>query len=322
MTYAQKIAAQAGLVRTISFDASILTQGIGYDSGFFINSGQTNPTAAVLDTGNQASGQNSIKFIVPSQSSSGASGQIFLDFAADKGTQFGAGQTFWLQWQQKWDRYIFEHSFLDSEGMKQAIITWGDPQTCTPSSQGTCVASNNDSLTVVLQNNFQRGYPQVYNYNLDPDGHTFAWEETFGGDFKMQNAIPSPYCLYLNNGLNCLHYSDGLATGGDQVTQWATITWQFTLGALSGGAWAGSNIKQWWSWNGATARQLWDWTTDLKVTGSEKYGKLWLLPYQTNKNPSEVHNVTYTWYANPIVATSAIPLTTDEVASKPVLVMR
>jgi len=37
-----------------------------------------------------------------------------------------------------------------------------------------------------------------------------------------------------------------------------------------------------------------------------KYGKIWLLPYHTGKNPSQRHPVAYTWYDELIVSRSRI----------------
>jgi hypothetical protein len=38
-----------------------------------------------------------------------------------------------------------------------------------------------------------------------------------------------------------------------------------------------------------------------------KYGKLWLLPYNTNKDSSASHPTAYTWYDELIVSTKRIP---------------
>jgi hypothetical protein len=38
-----------------------------------------------------------------------------------------------------------------------------------------------------------------------------------------------------------------------------------------------------------------------------KYGKIWLLPYNTNKSPSQVHATAYTWYDDLIISTHRIP---------------
>jgi hypothetical protein len=38
-----------------------------------------------------------------------------------------------------------------------------------------------------------------------------------------------------------------------------------------------------------------------------KYGKLWLLTYNTNKDPSASHPTTYTWYSELIISTKRVP---------------
>ena len=68
-----------------------------------------------------------------------------------------------------------------------------------------------------------------------------------------------------------------------------------------------------------------DWNTDpviifgLRIPGTRngydlannnpeaKYGKLWLLPYNTHKNPSESYPIAYTWYDGLIVSKKRIP---------------
>jgi hypothetical protein len=38
-----------------------------------------------------------------------------------------------------------------------------------------------------------------------------------------------------------------------------------------------------------------------------KYGKLWLLPYNTGKNPAQSHATAYTWYDELIISTTRVP---------------
>ena len=38
-----------------------------------------------------------------------------------------------------------------------------------------------------------------------------------------------------------------------------------------------------------------------------KYGKIWLLPYQTHKDPTQVHPICYTWYDELIISRTKIP---------------
>jgi hypothetical protein len=43
------------------------------------------------------------------------------------------------------------------------------------------------------------------------------------------------------------------------------------------------------------------------VNPAAKYGKVWLLPYHTGKNPAQAHAVGYVWYDELIVSRTKIP---------------
>jgi len=38
-----------------------------------------------------------------------------------------------------------------------------------------------------------------------------------------------------------------------------------------------------------------------------KIGKIWLLPYHTNKDPNQTHATAHTWYDNLIISRTRIP---------------
>lgn len=320
MTYAEKVAAQAGLVINVVFEEAHLSLGVGEDLGFFINAGASNPTPAVIDASVKASGNDSVKFTIPSLSGAGSSGQLFFNFSADRLTQFGEGETFYFQGMWKFDRYLFEHIFALTSGQggwKQLILGTGDPTTCSPGAQGTCVSSHSD-LEVVIQNTNQDGFPQAYN---DDEGTSTPWATAFPpSSFKLQNAVDHGagannvrYCLYDTDFAGCIKYSDGLAAPEDQVTRWATITVKITVGTLVAGVYEDCHGEIWLSWTGETAIKLFDYTWDQPFGGAtQKYGKAWILPYHTNKDATEVHDETFMWAQNFIVATEPIPLETDE----------
>jgi hypothetical protein len=315
MTFAEKAAAQEGLVRQLAMDEAVLAGGFGDDIGYFINSGQTHPVSAVVET--EGNGDKSIKMTIPSQSSAGASGQIFANFSSNRMAQFGPGQTFFVQYMQRFDRGMFEHNFLGGGGWKQSILGAGDPATCTPSATSTCRQSHS-SIEQVIQNTFQRGVPQGYS-ELNPG--TAAWEEVFplSTDIKLQNAYAPGYCRYpLANtdpvAAQCFTYASGLASSSDQLTRWATITQRVQVGSLSLGRWVSTNIQTWWSWTGDAAVPLHNISVTLTPDPGDLFGKIWLLPYHTGKDETEVHTPTFTWYKHLMIATSPIPLTTDEVS--------
>jgi hypothetical protein len=40
--------------------------------------------------------------------------------------------------------------------------------------------------------------------------------------------------------------------------------------------------------------------------GRQRFGKIWLLPYNTKKNPGQVHPTAYTWYDEVIISRNMI----------------
>jgi hypothetical protein len=44
----------------------------------------------------------------------------------------------------------------------------------------------------------------------------------------------------------------------------------------------------------------------LRETDGLEYGKVWLLPYQSDKNASQVHADAYTWYDELIISKSRL----------------
>lgn len=329
MTFAEKIASYPGLVRYHIMDTGDPSGQAGntwgHDIASFIGATEVNPVHSVLDTGVLASGNPSLKMTVPSQSSSGASGQWTMRYSADTLTQFGAGETFNVQWMEKRSAFMCDHVYL-SDGFKHSIIGRGDSPLCDPGAPTSQYCStSSSSLKLVMQNQYNYGIPKMYN---DQDVAFEQYVAAFS-DFDLQphqGTAPAggTYCSYVAisggqyNRTNCFAYLTGLASPSDPTTRWCTMTVQVTLGAISGASFVGSNIKAWGAWTGDAAFKWLDYNTDLPANGTDKYGRIWLLPYQTNKQTSEVHDVAYVWYANVIVASGAAQptyLTTDEIAT-------
>ena len=51
---------------------------------------------------------------------------------------------------------------------------------------------------------------------------------------------------------------------------------------------------------GALQPQRWGRRSD------QRYGKIWLLPYNTGKDPAQVHPTAYTWYDELIISRNKI----------------
>ncbi len=140
------------MIKCVSFDAAADIAGTyGNNSG--ILSGDTTP---VLDTSVKASGNSSLKFTIPSNSGSDTSGSYFTNFSNDLSVQFGANEEFYIQWRQRFSPEFLNTFYQGGGGWKQVIIGTGDKP------GGTLYASCT-ALETVVQNTYQRGFPQMYN---------------------------------------------------------------------------------------------------------------------------------------------------------------
>jgi hypothetical protein len=340
MTFAEKIASYPGLVRYHIFNSGDPSgqagNTYGHDICSFIGAGEVNPNHSVLDTSVLASGNPTLRFTVLSQSSSGACGNWSMRFTSDDSIQFGAGETFNVQWQEKRSRYMFEHAYVNASGFKQSVIGKGDtPGLCDPAAPSSSVcATSSSSLKLVMQSAGAYFVPIMY----DSNSIQFAQYVSAFSDYDYQphqGTAPAggTYCSYiaLSNGsqpppnqTNCFTYSSGLVNPTDTTTQWLTNTVEVTLGTITSGVFVNSHIRTWSAWENGTPFKWIDFFTDLPADGLAKYGRIWLLVYMTGKDPTEITNVASVWYGNVIVASGAVDpayLTTTEVAAQPQLAL-
>lgn len=309
MTYDQKITHLTNLgtlVRTADFDdASWFNERDPANNYGIINNSGIPGVVPVQDGSMLASGHQSMKFTIAANQGQGNPGQFWMNFSADLATQFGEGEDVWIQWQQRYDSLTATHG-------KQVIIGSGDQAGCAVAGTPPCYGSCSD-LEVVVQGTNERDYPQMYNSCTGSASHgSFdPFEEDIGGgDFKMQNAMPSPFCLH-SNPAGCFMY---------EINEWMTFTVQLTIGARVNGEFEDSHINLWVAREGETAEQVFDWgpyNLTAGAAGSQKFGKVWLVPYNT----VETHPEDHVWYANLIIASGAIPTATDEV-TKLAMVLR
>src|SRR5262249_7142813 len=110
------------VVKCVGFDdAADIAGGWGDNSG--ILAGATTP---VLDATTRASGASSLLFTIPSSSGADTSGSYFTNFSADLSVQIGAGDTFYVQWRQRFTADFVAGDYPGGGGWKQAIIGTGD----------------------------------------------------------------------------------------------------------------------------------------------------------------------------------------------------
>jgi hypothetical protein len=289
-----------GVVRCVGFDTpSDIAGGYGDKSGIF--SGATTPQ---IDTAAKASGTGSLKFTIPSNSGADTSGSYFTNFSDDLATQFGENTELYIQWRQRFSPEFVSTGYQGGGGWKQLIIGTGDVPGKWYSS---CTA-----LELVAQNTYHRGFAQMYNSCSGSSSHGAydPFEERYGTyDFKLQNARPSPYCLYSQRQTsffpptgNCFGYFPN---------EWMTFQIGVKTGPRVGNEFADSNVRLWIAREGRAAELVMDWgpynLTAGSATENQRYGKVWLLPYNSGKSSSQSHPTAYTWYDELIISRSRIP---------------
>jgi len=293
-----------GVIRCVGFDSPADIVGkYGDNSGILV--GATRP---VLDTAIKASGESSLKFTVPSKSGADTSGSYFANFSEDLSSQFGENSEFYVQWRQRFSPEFLNTHYDGGEGWKQAIIGTGDQP-------GHLYASCTD-LEVVIQNTYQRGFARIYDScsgstshgAYDPFSQPFVtpWN---GANFKMQNAMPSPFCLYDNQGKsqlppkgNCFGYFPN---------EWMTFQVHIKMGPRMNDEFTNSFVQLWIAREGQPSRLVIDWgrynLSAGNATENQRFGKIWLLPYHTAKNASQVHASGFVWYDELIISRQRIP---------------
>jgi len=306
--------AQSGVIRCIGFDSpSDFNTGTGGTNGAYQQnfgivppSGTSDYTRAVRDTTVKASGDSSLRFTIPANSGSDVAGAFFVNFSPDLSVQFGENSEFYVQWRQRFSPELVNTKFAGGGGWKQAIIGTGDKGTALNQIYASCT-----SLETVVQNTYQRGFPQMYNSCSGSASHgPYApFEEPFGAyDFKLQNARPSPYCLYSQSSTgyfppngNCVGYV---------ANEWFTFQVRIKTGPRVGNEWVNSYVTLWIAREGKASEMVINWGPYNLSAGDpaedQKYGKVWLLPYHTGKDASVTNPTAYTWYDELVISRNKI----------------
>ena len=305
-----------GVIKCVTFDSSSDLAG-SYGNPFGILPGTS--TTPGLDSTVKASGNSSLKFTIPSQSGGNAGGAYFTNFSNDLLTQFGENSDFYIQWRQRFSpemvSIIFQAAGGGRASWKQSIIGTGDQTGCTTSSGSPPCYTSCTDLEVTTTNNTWDQFPVMYNSCSGSASHgpydgfyqpfSSPWN---GANFKLQNGMPSPYCLYDNQGSsrlpptgNCFPYV---------ANEWMTFQVHIRTGPRVNNEFANSHVDLWVAREGQAAQQVINWgpyNLTAGASGNQKFGKVWLLPYMTNKDATQAHATAYTWYDELIISTSKIP---------------
>jgi hypothetical protein len=90
-----------------------------------------------------------------------------------------------------------------------------------------------------------------------------------------------------------------------------TFQVRIKLGPRVGDEFVGSQVTLWMAREGQPSQLAIDWGP-YNLTGgpqseNQRFGKLWLLPYNTGKSSTQSHPTAYTWYDELIVSRAKIP---------------
>jgi hypothetical protein len=315
--------AASGVVKCVNFDTDTdFSVGRGGQQGAWGSRfgllpryGTTDYSRATRDTAQAASGASSLRFTIPSNSSADSSGAWFTNFSDDLSFQVSEGQEVFVQWRQRFSPEFLNTVYLASDGSraggwKMADISAGDLNTCTPGTaeSAKCPTTCWDFETVI-QNTNQRSIPQVYTNCAGP----FPYRGLTGytSNVTVQNAVG---CLYPDYATPpCIKY---------RANEWMTFQVRIKVGHWD--QWD-STIQMWVGYQGQPSVLVIDCSSTAtnpcnnginnearngwylhNSDHTYKIGKLWLLPYHTNKDPNQAHPTAYTWYDDVIISRTKI----------------
>jgi hypothetical protein len=325
---AEPSAGSAKLAADADFKARCHAQGVvrcvGFDSRSDI-AGHTDPDASgvyspEIDTSVSASGRGSMKFTVPSFSKANSSGQYWTDFSDDLSVQFDSlvngdpkskYNEFYVQWRQRFSPEMLQ-PFKGSNGWKQIIIGEGDRPGHT--------AYACTDIALVVENSQQFGMPRMYHSCGNKDDQFEQLSIGEGVDvqgasiFSPQNAAPPAGKCRLVTGFPpkippCVGY---------KANQWMTFQIRVKVGTWyedrSRHYHRDSTVQLWVAEEGKPSVPVIDFSPENKTgydlvntsMGNAKFGKVWLLPYQTNKDDDAPHDKAYTWYDELIISREKI----------------
>lgn len=218
----------------------------------------------------KASGAGSLRFEIPSNSGNDTSGSLQLSFADDLSVQFGEGDEFFVQWRQRFSNELLRTAYRGGGGWKQIIVGEGDrPGQSAPGCS---------EIEIVVQNVYQRGYPQLYHSCGIKDGQ---FEELGGGPDYVANEWMT---FMLRIKIGTWYRNDRRYRGDSTVQFWA--------------AREGRPLRL------VVNRSRYDLVNTNPAVA--KYGKVILTPYHTGKDASQRHPTAYVWYDELIVSRSRI----------------
>lgn len=281
-----------GVIRCIGFDSEDVVKP-------HLNPAWDGVYRAEVDTTTKASGDGALRFTIPTRSPANTSGNFWLDFADDDSLQFGEGQEFYIQWRQRFSPEMLETNYKGGNGWKQVVIGEGDRPGHT--------ANACTDIQIVVEDTYQVGAPRMY--------HSCGRKD---GQFEpLQVFSQQQQSWFIQNALGCTNYKVTMPPCFRYVAnQWMTFQMHVRVGS-----WYkndkkyrhDSTIQLWVAQEGRPSKLVIDMNPEkgtgydlVNVDPDAKYGKLWFLPYDTDKDASQDHPTAYTWYDELILSKAKI----------------
>lgn len=262
----------AGVIKCVGFDSED-------EIAPFVSKDSDGVVRAALDNSVKASGQGSLRFEVPSHSGQNSSGA----WTSSLGASFGQGQTFYVQYRQRFSAELLKSKYEGGEGWKQSIFHMAG-KTCA-------------SIELTTVDAYYRGFPVMY---TDCGSRDFA-VDLGNGDFLLEHGDSSANsynCHYQNRTpANCAFY---------KPNQWMTFYYEVGIGNWGK---PNSSIKAWVGYEGRPLKQFVngvDYKLNFNSGPSDVFDSISLLPYNTGKSRAEENRPAYTWYDELIVSKSPI----------------
>ncbi len=311
--------AASGVLKCVNFDTDADfnrgaggTQGAwGARSGFIPLGGTSDYSRVTRDTGQAADGASSLRFTIPSQSGSDVAGAWFTNFSDDLSYQVGEGQEVYVQWRQRFSAELLTTRYAANggglaNGWKLADISAGDLPTCSLTNANSTVCPTTCwDFEVVLQDSDQTNVPQMYSNCSGP--FPYVPMDGYTSNVTVQNAIGCLYPSYADP--PCVKF---------HANEWMTFQIHVKVGTWN--SWS-STIQLWVARDGQPSQLVVDCgpiavnpCNNFRDSAAKngwylynedptyKIGKVWLVPYHTKKDGTQVTPTAYTWYDDLIVS--------------------
>lgn len=291
-----------GVINAWGFDSTNDTSGSTLAGVAHIDPGSSG-VPPTLDGATKASGNSALKMTIASQSGANGAGSWSDNFRDNLSRTVGSGGEFYVQWRQRFSSSFLSTNYVSTgnNGWKQMSMSEGDRA-------GTPVYSCVD-IDIPVQNTQMRGIAQMYHSCGVKDGKYEPLDVETGGFIYPQYG-PTLNCKYPGpySEPQCFRY---------KADQWMTFQARVKVGTWysNNGVYSHDSIVQMWEAAEGQPSVLVMDRSPGSGTGYDlvnlnpsvsKYGKIWLLPYHTGKDSTQVTPSANVWYDEVIVSTSRI----------------